>query len=195
MDKFVFPSIRLQAVCFIALTALLLLQIYVIHPIEHLLLPHKDLDHASLMYLPHGLKVLLAFVMGISIFPAVLVAQLVGFYVFFGASLNDTVIGALYGSLAVFLPVILVNFMLARKWHQPASTSTNPMSLFRLFIVVVILSLFLNAALHGDYFANKGTISLPFRYMFGDMMGSLIVFGTAMIFRHQIARYVIRKHS
>ena len=47
------------------------------------------------------------------------------------------------------------------------------------------------ASLHSAYYHIEATIMLPFRYLMGDMFGAILVFGTVMVFRRSILKFIM----
>ena len=183
-----------------ALIAILLLsfelQNYVIMPIEIALFPSKDIEHASLLFIPNGLKLLAVYLLGIVAVPAIFITQFINGLMAFNASLLDASVGALLGSIAAIAPVALINFLFKNKWYDGVALhGSEGIGTFRAFIVVVILSTFINSILHSAYYFDGGSITLPFRYLFGDIMGALVVFGLVILMRRRILSFIARRIS
>jgi len=68
--------IQTQLILTLVLLAAFFIQINVIMPLEMILFPSVDIAYASLLFIPHGLKVLATYLMGIVAVPAVFIAQL-----------------------------------------------------------------------------------------------------------------------
>jgi len=145
-----------------------------------------------LLFIPHGLKVLATYLMGIVAVPAVFVAQLLATFFIFHSSPQDSLVGATIGTIAVILPVAMINFLLKNTWYEGVATQGSAsIGTFRAFIIAVILSTFINSILHSAYFKEEATIMLPFRYLMGDMFGAILVFGTVMVFRRPILKFIM----
>jgi len=89
-------SVQLQVVLTMVVLSAFILQFNVLFPLESRLLPSDDLDHASLLFLPHGLKILLAYLMGIVAVPAIFIAQLLAGLLILGVSMQDAIVGAFF---------------------------------------------------------------------------------------------------
>lgn len=189
-------SVQLQAVLTVIVLSAFMLQFNVLFPLESRLFPSDDLDHASLLFLPHGLKILMAYLMGIVAVPAIFIAQLLAGLLILGVGMQDAVVGAFFGTLAAIMPVAIINFLFKNPWHEGvALNSKEGIGTFRAFIVAVMLSTFVNSVLHSAYYHADSTVMLPFRYLFGDIMGAIVVFGLVILMRRQILSFIARRLS
>ena len=186
-------QLQLQLILILVLVLAFVLQFKVIMPIEGALFPSADLSHASLLFIPHGIKMLAAYLIGIIAAPAIFVAQLFSAFFVLGVNAQDAVVGAFFGTLAAIMPVAIINFLFKSPWHEGVALhSKEGIGTFRAFIVAVMLSTFVNSVLHSAYYHADSTVMLPFRYLFGDMMGALIVFGLVILMRRQILSFIAR---
>ena len=186
-------QLQLQLILTLVLVLAFVLQFEVILPVEGALFPSDDLSHASLLFIPHGLKMLAAYLLGIIAAPAIFVAQLIAGLFVLGVNGQDAVVGAFFGTLAAIMPVAIINFLFKSPWHEGVALhSKEGIGTFRAFIVAVMLSTFVNSVLHSAYYHADSTVMLPFRYLFGDMMGALIVFGLVILMRRQILSFIAR---
>ena len=189
-------QLQLQLILALVLVLAFELQFKFIFPIEGALFPSDDLSLASLLFVPHGLKMLVAYFLGIIAAPAIFVAQLIAGYFVIGANVQDAVVGALFGTIAAIAPVTLLNFLFKNKWSDGVALNTKEgIGTFRAFIVAVILSTFINSILHSAYYFDGSSITLPFRYLFGDLMGALVVFSLVILMRRQILSFITRRIS
>ena len=189
-------QLQLQLILTLVLVLAFVLQFKVIMPIEGALFPSADLSYASLLFIPHGIKMLVAYLLGIIAAPAIFVAQLIAGLFVLGANAQDAVVGALFGTIAAIAPVTLLNFMFKNTWSDGVAMNTKEgIGTFRAFIVAVILSTFINSILHSAYYFDGGSITLPFRYLFGDIMGALVVFSLVILMRRQILSFIARRIS
>ena len=171
------------------------LQFKVVLPLETVLLPHMDPQHASLLFLPHGIGVLLAFLLGVYALPVLYLARLVASFWFMGGGLDEVMITAALGTLACFLPVVVLNFLTHQPWHVgPGMQDPGRLSLFRLLILLVVLSSLFNSLLHSYYYAGVSGPEVAFRYLFGDMAGSFVVLAIFIALRRKIASAVLLFH-
>jgi len=191
-----YKQIQLQLIITLVLVLAFVLQFEVILPIEGALFPSDDLSHASLFFIPHGLKMLAAYLLGIIAAPAIFLAQFIAGIFVLGVNAQDAVVGALFGTIAAIAPVTLLNFMFKNTWSDGVALNTKEgIGTFRTFIVAVILSTFINSILHSAYYFDGGSITLPFRYLFGDIMGALVVFSLVILMRRQILSFIARRIS
>ena len=189
-----YQSIQTQLILTLVLLAAFFIQINVIMPLEMILFPSVDIAYASLLFIPHVLKVLATYLMGIVAVPAVFIAQLLATFFIFHSSPQDALVGATFGTIAVILPVAMINFLLKNRWYIGVVTQgSGSIGTFRAFVITVILSTFINSILHSAYFKEEATIMLPFRYLMGDVFGAILVFGTVMVFRRSILKFIMGK--
>jgi len=189
-------NLKLQLILTVILVAAFAFQFKVINPVENELFPSIDLRHASLLFIPHGLKILIAYLLGVVALPAIFFAQLIaGFYIL-GAAPVDALVGASFGTIAVGGSVAMINFLFKNKWYEGVALHDNGgIGTFRAFIIAVIISTFINSLLHSAYYHVESTIMLPFRYLFGDIMGSILIFTLVMLLRRQILSFIARRIS
>ena len=107
-----YQSIQTQLILTLVFLAAFLFQFNVITPLETELFPSTDLHYASLLFIPHGLKVLATYLMGIVAVPAVFIAQLLAGLLILNSPITDSLVGATFGTIAVILPVAMINFLL-----------------------------------------------------------------------------------
>jgi len=189
-------QLQLQLILTLVLVLAFVLQFKVIMPIEGALFPSADLSHASLLFIPHGIKMLTAYLLGIIAAPAIFVAQLIAGLFVLGVNAQDAVVGSLFGTIAAIAPVTLLNFMFKNKWSDGVALNTKEgIGTFRAFIVAVMLSTFVNSVLHSTYYHTDSTVMLPFRYLLGDTMGAVVVFGLVILMRRQILSFIARRIS
>ena len=187
-----YQSIQTQLILTLVFLVAFVFQFNVITPLENELFPSTDLHYASLLFIPHGLKVLATYLMGIVAVPAVFIAQLLAGLLIINSPVTDSLVGATFGTIAVILPVAMINFLLKNKWYEGVATQGSAsIGTFRAFIITVILSTFINSILHSAYYHIEATIMLPFRYLMGDMFGAILVFGTVMVFRRSILKFIM----
>ena len=127
-----------------------LIQNYVNFPIESRLFDPAVVKIASLMFIPHGVKVILAILYGhLAVFP-ILVGQTIGIYMY----TYDFEFAFSYGAiavLAVYTPVSLISY-LERGGFEDCSdllTSGKTLLLGRKVLVIALISSLLNS-----YFAS-----------------------------------------
>ena len=186
-------SLKAHISVFIFLLVVFAFQFEVIKPTETLLLPLDvlDADRASYFFLPHGVKVLIGFLLGLVSLPVVFLAQVVGALLHFDMEPSIALLAAAFGTIAVYVPVLLLNYMLAQPLGGSVPAKHHQIGYFRVYMALVVMSTFLHATLHSAVFHYENSISLPFKYLVGDVVGASFVFGVALLFRHYIAKKLV----
>ena len=159
---------------FFVLLCSFLLQTYFIFPIEQHYRDDQLTSIVSLIFIPHGVKVLMVMIYGVFSLPAIFGAQIVN-----GILLNGTfqwleIYGAFAGTACIGLPLILHNLSMNKPLHSsPMFDKTFSFNIFWLFLSWAIISSFLNSLLHTLLFGFP-TDNLPWLFLFGDVFGSIV---------------------
>jgi len=152
-----------------------LLQTYAIWPIELLFRQDALVDIVSVVFVPHGIKVLVFMMFGVAVLPATFLAQLINGYLLFGTIDFTGVISALAGSICIAIPIMLHNLSLGRKLAAaPLFNATTTLNMFWTFLSVACVASLFNGMMHTAIFGFPDN-GLPFLYLVGDVTGSLIV--------------------
>lgn len=170
----------------ISIAALVLLsfivQQWLVFPLEQQFLPADDLSFASLLFIPHGVKLVLAFVIGILALPGLLIGQFLA-GLLLGTPLDLALITAVIGSLAVMLPVLLVRYMQSIPFTTSLAETTHAVSIAKAFFVVTVIASLLNSMFHGVLFHDEGSNILELRYLTGDILGAAFVLLALVVIR------------
>ncbi len=151
-----------------------IVQHWVVFPLERLTLPADDLNFASLLFIPHGVKLVLAFVIGILALPGILIGQFLA-GLLLGSPPDLAFITAVIGSFAVMLPVMLVRYMQSIPFTISLAETTHAVSIAKAFFVVTVIASLLNSMFHGVLFHKEGSNILELRYLTGDILGAAFV--------------------
>ena len=150
-------------------------QTFLILPIESLLRPDDYVNYASLVFLPHGIKIILIMLIGPVIWPVIYVAQLLSGLIYSG-NINGAIVSSGFGTVAVVIPAILLNASLKRSiWAAPVFYRDVNISIIWTFISLSVMASFFNSLLHAVHFGIHDLL-LPYLYFSGDVFGSLVVF-------------------
>lgn len=149
-------------------------QRWLVLPLESLLLPSDDLYFASLLFIPHGVKLVLAFVIGILALPGILIGQFLA-GLLLGSPPDLAFITAVIGSFAVMLPVMLIRYMQSIPFTISLAETTHAVSIAKAFFVVTVIASLLNSMFHGVLFYKEGSNILELRYLTGDILGAAFV--------------------
>ena len=187
-------DIKLSFGIFVLYLCSFLVQNYVIFPIESRLFDPAVVQIASLMFIPHGVKVIVATLYGhLAVFP-ILVGQTIGIYMY----TYDFEFAFSFGAIAVlgvYIPVFLISY-LERGGYEDASdvlTSKNTLLLGRKVLVIALISSLLNS-----YFASLLNGVTPesqiwLRFLAGDMLGAAAVFTLVYLLRSKIKSWLFHR--
>lgn len=186
-------DLKMSLGIFFVFLASFALQNYVIFPIESRLFDPAVVQIASLMFIPHGVKVIVATLYGpLAVFP-ILVGQTIGIYMYTFDLQFSFSFGAI-AVLAVFIPVFLISY-LERGGMEGATalSDKNSLVLGRKVLVIALISSLLNS-----YFASLLNGAAPdsqiwLRFLIGDMFGATVVFGLIYILRRKIRTWLFEK--
>jgi hypothetical protein len=175
----------------ITLTALML-QNFVIYPLEEIFRYDDYLDIVSFVYISHGVKVLLALTLGFEAFPAIFLASLINAFLFWGVSATS-LSGALIGLVSLGIPLILHNASVKKDlWHPPIFNNEVDFSALWLYLSFSIIASFANGLLHSAFYGFHND-ALPFYFILGDNIGAVVVFFSVMLIRKIILIKTIRE--
>lgn len=163
---------------FIAFISLLIgfqIQTFLIYPFESQLRPDDYAAYASLVFIPHGIKIILVMVLGPIIWPVIYLAHLISGYIY-SANLWNALLTGGFGTLAVILPILMLNASLKRSiWAAPVFYRDLDISIIWTYISLSVMASFFNSLLQAMYFGIDDII-LPYLYFSGDVCGSVVVF-------------------
>ena len=174
-------------VSFLFIFFILTIQNNIIYPIEKLITNSPVIDYVSILYLPHGTKIILFFIYRhISIFPIFLATYIYGFTLDFNIV---HLVGSFIGIFGIFLSFFLCSFLL-----QNETVYSKKYVLWRLLVVVTFFSALLNAIFQSMLisFIFKD-FNLNLLFLFGDIMGSITIIFLMISFRSFFLRLIINE--
>ena len=174
-------------VSFLLMFFILTIQNNIIYPIEKLITNSPVIDYVSILYLPHGTKIILFFIYRhISIFPIFLATYIYGFTLDFNIV---HLLGSFIGIFGIFLSFFLCSFLL-----QNENIHSGKYVLWRLLVVVTLFSALLNAIFQSVLisFIFKD-FNLNLLFLFGDIMGSITIIFLMISFRSFFLRLIINE--
>ena len=164
---------RLFAVSFMVLYVL---QNEIIYPLESAVRTDGFASMASLIYLPHGMKVFIALVLGIWSLPLIFVAQTLNTLYFIGNFDWQMVASSTLAMLCIGLPIVLLNRTLKQSiLIPPIAINSISISTFWLFISFAIITAMLNSFLQTLVYGLPNS-ALPWYFLLGDILGSAAFF-------------------
>lgn len=187
-------DLRMSLGIFVLFLGSFLIQNYVIFPIESRIFDPSAVQIASLMFIPHGVKVIVATLYGpLAVFP-ILLGQTIGIYMYTFDFQFSFSFGAI-AVLGVFIPVFLIGYLEKGGMESSgaALTGRNTLVLGRKVLVIALISSLLNS-----YFASLLNGATPesniwLRFLAGDMIGTAVVFSVIYLMRRRIRTWLFEK--
>ena len=162
--------------CFLFVFVAYALQSLVIYPLEALVRRDSYLDIVSLIYLPHGVEVILAVMVGPFAFIYIFFAQFLAGTIFFNASLTN-LIGSAIGGLAIVIPIILLNGSSKRTLlSAPVDYKTFKVSVVWTYLSITLFTALLDSAFHMKLYFSVAEIDVFTYFIVGDVAGAIAVF-------------------
>ena len=153
-----------------------LVQVYAIYPAELALRTDPYISMVSYVFIPHGMKVLYALLLGPAAFIYIFLAQLLFGFLTIGLT-PTTIIGSFLGAISVVIPVLMINASLKRPlWKAPiAEGDAINISVLWMFLSLALTASFINGFSHQILFGFD-TVNFQFMMIIGDMIGSIVIF-------------------
>ena len=187
-------NLKLSLGLFFLMIGAFIFQNYVIFPIESRLFDPATVQIASIIFIPHGFKVIFATLYGrVAILP-ILVAQSIGIYAY---TLNAefAISFGVIAVLAVYIPVALVSYLERGGVDRDEGLSSVGITLIlgRKVLVVALMSSLLNS-----YFASLLNGVVPqsqiwLRFLAGDMIGTAVVLALVFLLRKRIQKFLVKR--
>ena len=162
---------------FVAFIIAFLLHKYLLYPIENYIFSAEDeiVEHASLLYLPHAIRIIAYYVIGpIALLP-IFLSQCFTNLLFNNAGLTETVNLSFLSTFAIF-----AGFYLYGLIKQGNLFNINATVDWKKIIIVGFLVSIFNSSLSSFYInyfehsASEFQLYLNFRYLTGDILGLVL---------------------
>ena len=151
-------------------------QIRLIYPVEAAIRGEGLVDVFSLVFLPHGFKVILLSLMPVTGFLPVVFAQAMA-AVYLGTDSSAVFVMALglMAALACAMPIWMANLVMRRPWYKsPLMNSQVDFNSFRFMLALVFVAALLNAIVMSLMSNATATSPLPVEVVVGFVAGDLI---------------------
>ena len=185
---FITKNYYLQSlIVFSSVFFILVIQDYLIYPIEKIITQSPVIDYVSILYLPHGVKIILFFIYrNISIFPIFLASYLYGFTLDFNMV---HMFGSIIGIFGIFIAFLLCSFLI-----NDETIYSKKYLLWRLLVVVTFFSALLNAIFQSMLVSlTFKELNLNLLFLFGDIMGSITIIFLIISLRGFFLRFIINE--
>jgi len=162
-------------ITFVLFTVTFLLHKYLILPLEIFIFSRETIEYASLLYLPHAVRIIAYYVLGPIVLIPIFLSQCFTYLVFNNAELMNTVYLSCLSTFSIFLGFRLYELVRKRNIFNIDKTVDWKKIIIVGFIVSIcnstLSSLFITLNTSNNYFYE----SLNFTYFIGDVLG--LVFG------------------
>ena len=177
-----FNNLKINFSIFINFMLIIFFQENVIFPIEKKIIGLSSIDYVSLLFLPHGVKIIAFFLYKkLSMIPIFLAPFVYGFTLPINIS---HFLGCIIGLISIIIGFLICSYLL-----KPGKISNSKLPVWRKLLVATIISCLINSILQSViasiYFKDY---NLNILFLFGDLFGSLSIICVLMIFRKQIIR-------
>jgi len=158
------------------LLAVFAFQFEVLQPIEKALLGEGQIHFMDWLFLPHGLKVIFVVLLGASVLWGVFPVQLAAMWFFLGTSFETALVDAIVATGGLWVSLILLNFPAGRSLNKGfASGEDTSFRLFRAVILIALITSLITALGMSAWYASiDGVWVFPFKFLIGDMLGTLV---------------------
>lgn len=184
-----------QILIFGVLLGTILIQSYFVYPIESSLLQDSATEIVSLLYLPHGIRVIFALLIGSVAAIPMFAANFIGTSLL-GFPMIDGLIDSLISTACVFIPIYFFNYLRGNSiFSSPFAALDDSVNLFRSVMVLAFLAALINAVLSTSWFSDDQFDVLAFRFLIGDMVGTFVVLVLLLVLKKTfvIVRKVYKK--
>ena len=175
-------------ITFVLFIVTFLLHKYVILPLEIFIFSQETIEYASLVYLPHAIRIIAYYVLGPIVLIPIFLSQCFTYLVFNNAELINTVYLSSLSTLSIFLGFRLYELVKKRNMFNIDKTVDWKKIIIVGFLVSIfnstLSSIFISLNTGYNYFYE----ALNFTYLVGDVLG--LVFGMFLfIFCLKIYKY------
>lgn len=169
-------KLREQRLFAVGFLALYLLQNEIIYPFESAMRTDGFASMASLTYLPHGMKVFSALILGVWSLPLIFVAQTLNTLYFTGDISWPMLASSTLAMFSIGIPVVLLNRTLKQSiLTPPIAINSITISTFWLFISLAFITAMLNSFMQTLVYGLPDS-ALPWYFLLGDSLGSAAFF-------------------
>ena len=183
-------NISSYIIAFVVLFLRFQVQTFLSYPVESLLRPDDYVNFASLVFIPHGIKIILVMLIGPIVWPVIYLAHFFSGLIYSG-DFTASLFTSGFGTFAVVVPAVLLNASLKRSiWAAPVFYRDINISIIWTYISLSVMGSFFNSLLNAMYFGIHDLL-LPYLYFSGDVFGSLVVFGILL----SVVRPILLKYK
>jgi len=174
-----------QVLMYLVLMLAFMVQINVIFPLEQMIVSSGVVNLVSLLFIPFGFKVIFAAFGGASaILPIFFAHATMDLY--FGRSLPEVALYGVIGAFVVFFPLVLMNFSRERPLLARLDLAAGNINIARIVVVLAVIATILNSVIHATIHQGLQINLLAFRFVAGDLGGTLFVLLGLVLLKRQL---------
>ena len=179
-------GLRFTAALSAFLTAVFLFQQFIIMPLEGIFADAALAAIASLVFIPHGVKVLVATLSGYFSIVPIMIAQFIG-GLFYDLDILDAFLSACIGALAILIPLVVVR--ITNFYKEDLTSQAN---LFWVMMTIGCGASVFNSMLISLYRGYEFN-GISLRFFIGDILGTAVVFLVLLLFRKPLMKLCFRR--
>ena len=164
-----------------------LLQKYSIYPLEKIVFPSYLIDQASLLYIPHAVRIISYYVVGRLVLIPIFISQCFTYILLNNEPLIHSIILSFLSTLAIFL-----GFEIFNLFNKRISFKLDKIIDWKKIILIGCLVSIFNSSLSSYYLIKSQNLNfdilLNIRFLVGDVIG--LVFGM-LIFIYIIKLFIL----
>lgn len=170
---------------YVVLMLAFLVQFNVVFPLEQMVVSSGVVNLVSLLFIPFGFKVIFAAFGGASaILPIFFAHATMDLY--FGRSISEVALYGAIGAFVVFFPLVLMNFSRERPLFGRLDLAEGNLNIVRIILVLAFIATILNSVIHSTIHQGLQIDLLAFRYVTGDLGGTIFVLLGLVFLKRQI---------
>ena len=164
-----------------------LVQVNIIFPIEQMVVSSGVVSLVSLLFIPFGFKVIFAALVGAAAIVPIFFAHAT-MDLYFGKSLSEVALYGALGAFVVYFPIVLFNFSRERPLFGRLDLSQGNYNIARIILLLAFIATILNSVIHSTIHQGLQIDLLAFRYVTGDLGGTVAVLLLLVLFKRQFIR-------
>lgn len=185
-------KLKLHILLSLLLLTMFAFQFLVLQPLEKTLLGEGQIHFVDWLFLPHGLKVIFVVLLGASVLWGIFPVQFVAMLFFLGTSFETALVYAMITTSGLWVSLALLNWPSGRSLNKGFSSGENTsFRLFRAVILIALITSLITALGMSTWYASiEGVWVFPFKFLIGDMLGTLVIFTILLVVRKPILNTV-----
>ena len=161
------------SIIFLMFVLFFFVQLYLIYPVESFFFPSSFIDQASILYLPHCIRIIAYFLFGkITLIP-IFLSQCFTFIIFNDSLILDSVILSSISSLSIVFGFEILNFYKKNNYFK-----FNQIIDWKKIVLIGFVASISNSFFSSTYFSYKYKTDINFelitRYILGDSLGLIV---------------------